>query len=147
MALSLRTGPRYGPPMAQRYARLPARSNLDHAEVHRSTRHLHGVASHIELVVRDRSFRMWTLLTLNALDIVTTLAILSLGGTESNPAMVSVMERWWTPILVKGGVLALMWMVVLRTPLRSKVAEVGLVLAWVFYAGVVLWNTLLLINH
>lgn len=133
--------------MTMRYAQLPETSQLEQAEVRRSTRDLRSVAAHIERVLGDRSFRLWTLVTLNALDLLTTAAVLALGGSESNPAMQGVVEHWWKPILVKGVVLGLMWAVVLRTPIRSKVTEIGLSLAWVFYAGVVLWNTLLLINH
>ena len=133
--------------MTMRYARLPPTSDLEQAEVRRSTRDLRRIAAHLERVIGDRSFRMWTLLTLNALDLLTTAAVLALGGSESNPAMQGVVEHWWKPFLVKGLVLGVMWLVVLRTPLRSRVADVGLTLAWIFYAGVVLWNTLLLINH
>ena len=133
--------------MTMRYAPLPPTTNLEKAEVRRSTRDLRGVAAHIERVVGDRSFRMWTLLTLNALDLLTTASVLALGGSESNPAMQGAVEHWWKPILVKALVLGLMWIVVVRTPPRSRVAELGLALAWVFYAGVVLWNTLLLINY
>lgn len=130
-----------------RYAPLPETSSVERAEVHRSTRQLRSVSARIERVLGERSFRMWALLTLNALDLLTTAAVLALGGTESNPAMQGVVEHWWKPILVKGVVLALMWRVVLRTPVTSRLADVGLLLAWVFYGGVVLWNTLLLINY
>ena len=133
--------------MTMRYASLPETTNLEQAEVRRSTRHLRGVAAHVERVLSDRSFRLWALVTLNALDLLTTATVLALGGSESNPAMQGAVEHWWKPIAVKALVLGLMWLVVLRTPVRSRVAEVGLVLAWVFYAGVVLWNTLLLINY
>jgi hypothetical protein len=133
--------------MTMQYAPLPETTNLERAEVSRSTRQLHGVVANVERVLADRSFRLWALVTLNALDLLTTAAVLALGGTESNPAMQGVVEHWWKPIVVKAVVLTLMWVAVLRTPVRSKVADVGLVLAWVFYAGVVGWNTLLLINH
>ena len=93
----------------------------------------------------DRSFRFWTLLTLNVLDVLTTTVVLALGGTESNPAMAGVVDQWWMTIIVKGVVLSLMWMVVLRAPARSRLTDVVMALAWVFYAGVVGWNTLLLI--
>lgn len=95
----------------------------------------------------DRSFRLWTLLTLNALDLMTTAVVLALGGSESNPTMQGVVEHWWKPILVKGVVLALVWLVVIRTPVSSRLADIGLTLVWVFYGGVVVWNTLLLINY
>ena len=97
--------------------------------------------------VGDRSFRLWALVTLNVLDLFTTAAILSLGGSESNPAMAGFMVQWWWPIAVKAVVLALMWSVILRIHPRSKMASAALIGAWVFYAGVVGWNTLLLIRH
>lgn len=133
--------------MTTRYARLPSTSGLDRTEVSRSTRHLRGVSAQIERVLGDRSFRLWTLLTLNALDLVTTGVVLALGGSESNPTMQSVVEHWWKPIAVKGVVLALTWLVVIRTPISSRLADIGLTLAWILYAGVVLWNTLLIINY
>src|SRR5262245_24173411 len=110
-------------------------------------RHLRVGFLQLERALADRSFRLWALVTLNALDLLTTAVVLALGGTESNPAMQGIVEHWWKPILVKGLVLALLWMTVLRTPPRSKVAAVGLALAWIFYAGVVGWNTLLLILY
>lgn len=105
------------------------------------------MGARIERVMGDRSFRMWALLTLNMLDLLTTAVVLALGGTEANPAMQGAVERWWAPIVIKAVVLGLMWLVVLRTPVTSRLADIGLALAWVFYAGVVLWNTLLLINY
>jgi len=129
------------------YSSLPSSTAFDRAEASRSTRHLRGVAAHIERVLDDRSFRVWLLVTLNALDLLTTAVVLSLGGLEANPAMQGVVEHWWKPIVVKAVVLGLLWMVVLRTPVRSRLTDVGLIAAWCFYAGVVLWNTLLLINY
>ncbi len=133
--------------VTMRYASLPETTSVEQAEVHRSTRHLRAVSARIERVLGERSFRLWALLTLNALDLLTTAAVLALGGTESNPAMQGVVEHWWKPIVVKAVVLGLMWLVVLRTPVTSRLADLGLLLAWVFYAGVVLWNTLLLVNY
>lgn len=130
-----------------RYASLPRTSNLEQAQVRRSTRDLRGFIAHVERILSDRSFRMWALLTLNLLDVLTTAVVLSLGGTESNPAMQGIVEQWWGPIVVKGVVLAAMWTAVLRAPLRSRLTEIGLAAAWMFYGGVVVWNTVLLINH
>ena len=133
--------------MTMRYAPLPATSSVEQALVQRSVRGLHGAVLGVERVLGNRSFRLLTLVTLNLLDLITTWAVLSLGGSESNPAMVGIVERWWTPILVKGVVLGLLWAAVLRAPTRSRVADAVLIIAWVFYAGVVGWNTLLLINY
>ena len=123
---------------------LPVPRAAETAEVQRSVRHLRDRMAQIEGAVSDRSFRLWTLLTLNVLDLLTTAAVLTLGGVESNPAMVPVVERWWAPIVVKLAVVGVMWAVALRTPVRSRVGAVALVAAWVFYAGVVGWNTIVL---
>lgn len=128
------------------YASLPPSSGVDRARVDRATRDLRGVVARVERVLADRGFRLRLLAVLNALDVLTTTVVLSLGGTESNPALQGVVEHWWKPLAIKAMVLAAMWAVVLRTPLRSRVADIGLVLAWTFYAGVVGWNTLLLIR-
>ena len=128
------------------YASLPPSSGVDRARVDRATRDLRGVVARVERVLADRGFRLRLLAVLNVLDVLTTTVVLSLGGTESNPALQGVVEHWWKPLAIKAMVLAAMWAVVLRTPLRSRVADIGLVLAWTFYAGVVGWNTLLLIG-
>lgn len=103
--------------------------------------------SQVERALSDRSFRLWLLITLNALDLLTTAAVLALGGVEANPAMAPFVESWWQPFVVKALVLGLMWAVVVRTPPRSRISAIVLAAAWIFYAGVVGWNTLLLILH
>jgi hypothetical protein len=126
---------------------LPASSGVEHAEMQRSLRHLRFGFVQLERAISDRSFRLWALVTLNALDLLTTAAVLALGGSESNPAMQGVVQHWWKPFVVKGLVLALLWATALRTPPRSKAAALGLAAVWIFYAGVVGWNTLLLIRY
>lgn len=126
---------------------LPALPDIDRTEAQRSVRHLHFGMTQVERALSDRSFRLWLLITLNVLDLLTTTAVLALGGSESNPAMAPVFESWWQPIVVKGVVLGLMWAVVVRTPPRSRLTAIGLTGAWIFYAGVVGWNTLLLVTH
>lgn len=133
--------------MTMRYASLPETSDLERAQVRRSTREIRGVMAQVERIVSDRTFRMIALVALNALDVLTTTVVLSLGGTESNPAMRGIVEHWWGPIMVKALVLAVMWIVVLRAPVRSHISNVGLTAAWMFYGGVVIWNTVLLINY
>lgn len=128
-------------------ATIPSAPDVQAVQVQREVRHLHGRFERVERALADRSFRLWALVTLNALDLLTTAAVLALGGTESNPAMQGVVEHWWKPIVVKAVVLALMWAVVVRTPPRSRVTTLVLVAAWVFYAGVVGWNTLLLVRY
>lgn len=126
---------------------LPVRSGLDRSETQRSVRHLHFGMTQVERALSDRSFRLWLLITLNALDLLTTAAVLALGGVEANPAMAPFVESWWQPIAVKASVLGLMWAVVVRTPPRSRISALVLSAAWIFYAGVVGWNTLLLITY
>lgn len=128
-------------------AQLPAQTDLQRIEAQRATRQLRAVAAEIDRTLSDRSFRFWALLTLNVLDLLTTSVVLALGGSESNPAMMGVVEHWWRPIAVKAVVLALMWLAVLRAPARSRTTDVVLAMAWIFYAGVVGWNTLLLIRY
>jgi hypothetical protein len=127
-------------------AALPVPSSLERAESQRSVRHLRSSMARLEQALSDRSFRLWALVTLNALDLLTTAAVLALGGRESNPAMEPLVQHWWKPIVVKALVLGLMWSVVVRTPPRSRLSAVGLAAAWTFYAGVVGWNTVLLLR-
>jgi hypothetical protein len=125
-----------------RYASLPETTSVEQAEVHRSTPSPGGQCPHRTGAGRA-SFRLWALLTLNALDLPDDRRRARARRHRIEPrhagggrALVEADRR-------EGVVLGLMWLVVLRTPVTSRLADLGLLLAWVFYAGVVLWNTLL----
>ena len=137
----------YGAPMSMDYAPVPRGSSIEAAQVRRSVRALHSTVARVERLLADRSFRLVAVVALNVLDLLTTFVVLALGGSESNPAMAPHIDVWWKPVLIKVLVLALLLVAVLRAPLHSRLVTFGLASVWIFYAGVVVWNTLLLIRY
>ena len=128
------------------YAPLPARPPSERRNVWRAVGALHATAARIDRILGDRAFRVKLLVTLNVLDLFTTAVVLANGGAEGNPLMVGVVQHWWMPIVVKAGVLAVVGLIVVRCPLRSPIADALLIVAWLFYGLVVLWNTVIILS-
>lgn len=86
----------------------------------------------------------WVLLValalLNALDLLTTRAVLDAGGREGNPFMAGVIDDPLAPLLVKlAGVLVVV-VVVNSCPPDSRIVNRALSMAVLAYVVVVSWN-------
>ena len=83
------------------------------------------------------------LIGLNFGDVVTTRAVLRLGGGESNPLMQGIVDSTAHASLVKCVLLAIVIALVLRTRAYSRVAWI-LTVVTIWYTVVVVWNLSLL---
>ena len=88
-----------------------------------------------------------SLMMLNLFDVLSTKVVLSLGGVESNPVMVDVMEHptypWLTKVIVCLGVAALLF----AAPAKSRIADRAVSAVVVFYFMVVAWNVQLIVRY
>ena len=87
--------------------------------------------------------RRWSVLlllvALNALDVITTLAVISAGGSENNPFMRPLVEAVWPAVALKAAVLiAIAWL--LARCADSRRIELMMVFATGWYLAVVSWN-------
>ncbi|MCB1006298.1 MAG: hypothetical protein KDB35_19095 [Acidimicrobiales bacterium] len=86
----------------------------------------------------------WVLLValalLNALDLITTRAVLAAGGAEANPVMAPIIHHPYAPLLVKTAGIGVVALVVNCCPPDSKVVNRALALSVVAYAAIVSWN-------
>ena len=86
----------------------------------------------------------WVLLValalLNALDLVTTRAVLAAGGREGNPVMAGLMDNPLAPVLVKMVGIAIVVVVVNSCPPDSRLVNRALSLSVLLYAAIVSWN-------
>ena len=114
---------------------------------------LRGVAPAVDLrddpyqpISAARVSRRWYLLTaltiLNILDLVTTRAVLDLGGEELNPLMQSIVADPIAPVLVKTAGLMVVALILRACPPTSRVVDRGLLMATLFYGVVVSWNVI-----
>lgn len=85
-----------------------------------------------------------SLLVLNYLDVMVTRLVLDAGGREANPLMQPVMDGVLGPVLLKTAVVAVIALLLLACPPRSRLVERGLALVVGVYAVVVSWNALVL---
>jgi hypothetical protein len=132
--------------MTMRYASVPALSRWDQHNIGESIGGLREQAVRSEIVGNERTFRMLILAVLNALDLVTTAVVLHLGGSEQNALLAPVVHVWIIPTLLKVGIVAAVWAIVARCPVRSLVAGPILQAVLFFYGYVVVWNTLVMLR-
>ncbi|KAA0234069.1 MAG: hypothetical protein JJLCMIEE_00946 [Acidimicrobiales bacterium] len=85
-----------------------------------------------------------SLLVLNYLDVMVTRLVLDAGGREVNPLMEPVMDGTLGPVLVKTAVVAVIALLLLACPPRSRLVDHGLAVVVGVYAVVVSWNALVL---
>lgn len=83
------------------------------------------------------------LVVLNALDVVTTVAVLADGGIENNPLMRPLVDGVWPAVVVKAAVLVSIGWLLARCHDSRKI-EVMLVCATGWYLAVVSWNLAIL---
>lgn len=96
---------------------------------------------------RPREDHRWTVLAvlvvLNALDVVTTMAVIAAGGHENNPLMRPLVDGVWPVILAKSVALGIVGLLLARC-VRSRRVEVMMALATGWYLAVVCWNVAVL---
>lgn len=114
--------------------------------VHSGVRTLRETVSASESIEQLRRYRFLVLASLNALDLLTTSAVLRLGGVEANPVMAPHVDDFWRPMAIKGLVLSVVWVALSRLPLREQRVDKMVQVAIVIYGAVVLHNTMLLIS-
>lgn len=79
------------------------------------------------------------LVVLNALDVISTVAVLAAGGTENNPLMRPLIEGVWPAVLVKTAVLVTIAWLLARCR-DSRRIEIMMACATGWYIAVVAWN-------
>ena len=94
--------------------------------------------------VDDGRWRMLiALVVLNALDVITTAAVIGAGGTENNPLMRPLIEDVWPAVLLKTAVLLLIaWLLHRCSDSRRIVVMMACTTGW--YLAVVSWNVTVL---
>jgi len=85
------------------------------------------------------------LITLNLLDVVTTKLILLAGGSEVNPLMRNLVHDPVGAFAVKLAIVLGVGVLLLRSPVTSKLADRAVLVAVGAYTLVIGWNTGLLI--
>ena len=80
------------------------------------------------------------LVVLNVLDLITTAAVLDRGGSERNPLVKPIIDGIWDVALLKGMVLALIAVLLMRCP-ESRIARLALASTTGWYLAVVAWNS------
>jgi hypothetical protein len=87
--------------------------------------------------------RRWSVLlllvALNALDVITTVAVISAGGSENNPLMRPFVEAVWPAVALKAAVLITIAWLLARCE-DSRRIEMMMVFATGWYLAVVSWN-------
>jgi len=79
------------------------------------------------------------LVLLNVLDVISTVAVLAAGGTESNPLMRPLIEGVWPAVLLKTVVLVLVaWLLHRCSDSRRIAVMMACTAGW--YIAVVSWN-------
>lgn len=109
-------------------------------ELHAAVGSLH---SFVELFERVHAFRLWRLVLLailNLADLFTTAWFLRLGGAERNPILAPIVHVWWTPLLVKIVIFAVVARAVGRSSVRARNVDWLLLMVVGYYAAVVSWN-------
>lgn len=84
------------------------------------------------------------LIVLNVADLVTTMMVILGGGREHNPVMQPFVEEWWSSVLVKAAVLAIIFGLLVRCRAMSPTIRAGLIGANLWYLGVLVWNLAIL---
>ena len=84
-----------------------------------------------------------SLIGLNIGDVITTRAVMARGGAESNPLMRAVVDSTLHTSLLKGLLLAVVFVLVMRTRVHSR-AALTLCVVTIWYTVVVTWNLALL---
>lgn len=79
------------------------------------------------------------LVVLNVADVITTELVLARGGIETNPFIEPIVDDMVTVSLLKGMVLAIVGLLLLRCR-DSRVVELALTLTTGWYIAVVGWN-------
>ena len=74
---------------------------------------------------------------LQALDVVSTWAVLGVGGVEGNPIMRGVVRVPWLFVGLKVAAVAVVWFAVRQ---RSRLVDASVWVACLVYSGVVLTN-------
>jgi hypothetical protein len=91
--------------------------------------------------------RRWSVLlllvALNALDVITTVAVISAGGSENNPLMRPFVEAVWPAVALKATVLITIAWLLARCE-DSRRIEMMMVFATGWYLAVVSWNVTVL---
>ena len=80
------------------------------------------------------------LVVLNVLDLITTAAVLDRGGSERNPLVKPIIDGIWDVALLKGLVLVLIAVLLMRCP-ESRIARLALASTTGWYLAVVAWNS------
>lgn len=101
---------------------------------------LHAIVDLVERVRAQRLRGIGLLVALNGADVATTVWFLVLGGSEGNPVLAPIVNRWWLVVAVKAVVLALLSRRILDSPARSREARLLVNLALAYYLAVVAWN-------
>ena len=80
---------------------------------------------------------------LNALDVISTVAVIAAGGTENNPLMRPLIEGVWPAVLLKTTVLILIaWLLHRCSDSRRIAVMMACTTGW--YIAVVSWNVTVL---
>ncbi len=101
---------------------------------------LHAIVEMVERVRAQRLRGIGLLVALNGADVATTVWFLVLGGSEANPVLAPVVDRWWLVVAVKAVVLVVLSRRILDAPARSREARLLINLALAYYLAVVAWN-------
>ena len=92
----------------------------------------------------------WVLLValalLNALDLITTRAVIASGGSEANPLMQGIIHDPWAPVLVKTAGVLIVALVVNACPPDSRVVNRALAASVLIYSTIVSWNLVNLVQ-
>jgi hypothetical protein len=83
------------------------------------------------------------LVVLNALDVLSTVAVLAAGGTEGNPLMRPLIDGVWPAIIVKSLVLVVVAVLLGRCS-NSRRIRVMMAVTTGWYIAVVSWNVTIL---
>lgn len=109
-------------------------------EIHESVVSLHAFVDLVDRVRVERIRGLGLLVALNVADVVTTAWFLAWGGTEGNPVLAPIVDRWWLVVALKAAILACVAKGVLGAAPRSASVRPLVLAALLFYTAVVAWN-------
>lgn len=106
---------------------------------------LRGDRTRVEYAPTDES--RWSvviaLAVLNALDLLSTMAVIAAGGTEGNPLMRPLIEGVWPAVMVKALVLVIVAFLLGRCS-NSRRIKLMMAVTTGWYIAVVAWNLTIL---
>lgn len=133
--------------MSMTFAQVPLLGDERRRELATSVGALQNYAVRFDQVWGQRAWRLVVLAVLNIADVVTTLAVIRVGGREANPVLAPMVGAWWAPVLVKSMIFGVVFGTAIQCSVRSEAANRMLRTAVAFYSMVVIWNVAVLLAH